>query len=108
MTGGVVDKLELVQVDVTKGVVKAIPLGARHGAREAALELAPVDQSGQRVMSGVVLQLLSHSPCFADIVKDQHRAQHRTLAAADWGDRVLDGVLLSRATDEEGVERPDW
>jgi hypothetical protein len=57
MAAGVVDELELVEVEIEQGVGVSC-VGAREHPFQAALQLGPVDEAGERVMGGLIAQLL--------------------------------------------------
>ncbi len=56
MATGIVDDLELVEVHVAQHVLAPLLQGGLQGAFEAQLELAPVDESGKRVVARLVDQ----------------------------------------------------
>ncbi len=56
VAAGVVDDLELVEVEVAQRVRRLAGLRALQRTFHAALELAPVDQAGQQVVAGVIGQ----------------------------------------------------
>ena len=56
MAEGVVDRLEVVDVEHQHGALRAVALDALHVAVEFGLELAAVHQAGQRVVVGHELQ----------------------------------------------------
>ena len=57
VTAGVVDHLELVEVDVAERVLDVALAGAPDQPVQALLELAAVDQTGEGVVGGLVLEL---------------------------------------------------
>src|SRR3546814_18332883 len=70
---GVVDQLELVQVDVEQRRLRA---AARHGlqlAAHAALELAPVAQAGQRIVRGLVAPQLGELALLGPVAGPPHQ-----------------------------------
>src|SRR6185295_19349464 len=54
MAAGVVDDLELVDVEVAQRVTRLAGLGTLQGALDAALELTAVHETGQQVVRSVV------------------------------------------------------
>ena len=73
MAGGVVDQLELIQVDVQQRL-GAGSCGDRRGhAGQPPLELAPVVQPGQLIVAGLVAQQLVQLPLLADVGGHHHQ-----------------------------------
>ena len=60
-------------------------LGVRriHGLLQSTLELAPVDQTCQRIMRRLVTHLPGQATNFADIVEYNHRARYRIAGSLD-------------------------
>ncbi len=58
VTGGIVDHLELVEIEVAENVARATRLGALHRAIQPPFEFAAIDQIRQQVVGGLVGQLL--------------------------------------------------
>ena len=61
MATGIVDNLELVQVDVAQCMLGCFIIGFYQGLGQPGLELAPVKQSGQVIVRGLVGKLLRHT-----------------------------------------------
>ena len=77
MAAGVVDDLELVEVEIHHRVMPALLARAGERAVQAMLELAPVDESGQRIVAGLVGQLGGELALAAHVVQHQHDAGDR-------------------------------
>ena len=97
---GVVDRLEVVEVHEHQRVLTALGPGGFDQFGEPALELAPVNEPGQRIVTRLPDQLLRHGPGLADIVKYDDHAQRSAVAAADRGMRIADRAFASVAVDE--------
>ena len=107
VAGGVVDQLELVEVHVQQRPVRAAVVELGDGPIEPALELAAVVQAGERIVAGLVAQLLAQHPQLGDVVG--HGQQVRHLAQADRGhrqrgpERRLVGAAQQGRLAEDGV-----
>ena len=75
VAAAVVDRLELVEIEVAKRIVDA--LRARDGSAclEAFLECSSVGQAGQRIVVRVVDQLLGPAPGLGDVLRDYQHAR---------------------------------
>lgn len=91
MAAGVVDDLELVEVQVQQRVCVAFLLGRVQGAGHQVLELAPVDQAGERVVASLPRQLLAQLAFMADVAKHHDRAEDLAVARPDRRGRVGNG-----------------
>src|SRR5690606_16253786 len=80
---GIVDHLELVKVQVTQGERALARARALQTALDAALELAPVHKTRQRVVAGVIGKLAIELATLAHVVEDQYCAHHLAGAVAD-------------------------
>jgi hypothetical protein len=103
VAAGVVHDLELVEVDVEQRVMLVERLGALEQLLEKVLELAAVDQAGERVVAGVPGELLGEEARAGHVPEHQHRADHAALAVADRRRRVLDDELLAVLADQQRV-----
>ena len=103
MSAGIVDQFELIQIQVQQGMAGACVLGIldRHG--ETILEFTAVDQSGQRIVAGLVVQRAMQAALLAHVVKHHDRADEIAGAIADRRRRILDGEFLTAAVDDHGV-----
>ncbi len=81
MAEAVIDQLEMVQVDVAQRVRTTFAAHLQQRAFEQAFDLAPVDQAGQRVMAGVVLDLARQCMVLADVFDDREHRQGAAGAA---------------------------
>ena len=101
VAAGVVDDLELVEVEVAQRVGRLARLGAAQRPLEPLLELAAVDEAGQHVVARVVGELAVQLAALADVVEHQHAARHRARAVADRRGRALDVHLVAVALDQQ-------
>lgn len=62
MPAGVVDDLQMVEIEVAQHVPEAGLRRRSHGVAQASLELAPVGQRGQRIGAGLLGELRGHGP----------------------------------------------
>ncbi|GBE10393.1 hypothetical protein BMS3Abin12_00960 [bacterium BMS3Abin12] len=72
--GRIVDVFEPVQIDVQQRAVFAAALQAPHLLPELFLEIAAVDQFGQRVVGGLPAQPILEDPALRDVAERDHRA----------------------------------
>src|SRR5215472_3173590 len=101
VTAGVVDDLELVDVEVAECVGRLARLGALQRPLEAALELAPVHEPGEQIVARVIGEPAVELARLAHIVEHQHPAGHVPRAIADRRGGALDIELVAIAPDEE-------
>jgi hypothetical protein len=97
MAAGVVDDLELVEVQVAEGVVGAAGAGLLQGALEVPIECLAVEQAGQLVVSGLVGELEAEQAPVAHVLEDDHGAHDAAVQVADRGAGALDGVAAAVA-----------
>src|SRR6516225_5534109 len=101
VAAGVVDDLELVDVEVAERVGRLACLGALERALEAALELAPVHEPGEQVVARVVGEAAIELARLTHIVEHQHPARDVARAIADRGRGALDVELVAIAADQQ-------
>ena len=70
-------------------------------AREPALELEPVDQPGQRVVGGLVGDLLRDAPLLGHVMQYQHDAGDAAVVVAQRGSRGIDEQFSAVAALEQ-------
>ncbi|MGH8130248.1 MAG: hypothetical protein ACRES3_05280, partial [Steroidobacteraceae bacterium] len=80
-------------------------IGVRAGQcrDQAILELAPVDEPGQRVVRRLVGKLAEEARFLADVVEHHHRADDVADAVADRRGRILDRNLVAVLRDQHRV-----
>ncbi len=101
MTAGVVDHLELVEIEVAQGVGRLARLGALQRPFQARLEFRPVDKAGEDVVTGVVGEPAVQFARLADIVEHEDRAGHVAAVVPDRCRGALDVDLVAVAADEQ-------
>ncbi len=102
VAAGIVDHLELIEVEVQQHVTYAFAAaGGEQRLVEARLELAAIDQAGQRVVARLVDKRPLQPSLLADVVENHHDADQSTAAVTDRGRRVLDRDLDAAAVDQE-------
>jgi len=101
VTAGVVDDLELVDVEIAQRVGGLARLGALQRPLHAALELAPVHQPGEQVVARVVREAAVELARLAHVVEHQHAPGHVAGTVADRRGRALDVQLVAIAADEQ-------
>ena len=101
MTGGIVDYLETIQIDKAQHAM----LGDAfiQCLLQGVFKFAPVGQAGQRIMGGVIAQLLLHGPAGAHITKHHHRPSHVTVGGFHRGCRILDFIATAIAAQQKTV-----
>mmetsp|Transcript_59389 Transcript_59389/g.140279 ORF Transcript_59389/g.140279 Transcript_59389/m.140279 type:complete len:1259 (-) Transcript_59389:615-4391(-) len=103
VAAGVIDELELVQVDVEQRMLVLELARMGQQAAQPRFELDPVDQPGQRIVAGAVGDFAGQAPLLGHIVEDQHRAEQFTGLVDDGGRAVLDAELLALARQQQGA-----
>ncbi len=91
VSAGIVDHLEVVQVNVQQGVFRMAGGGGVQGTGHPGLEGAAVEQAGQGVMVGLVMEFVFIDLALADVVhhggKELHGAIGGELGLDHQGDR---------------------
>src|SRR5690606_10962195 len=90
----VVDRLEAIKVHVREHVHAFLGMRGIHRILQAPLEFAPVLETGQGIVRGVVAHLLRQATDLAHVVKDDHRTGYAVAGATNRGCGDFDGVLL--------------
>ncbi|KAG0738977.1 hypothetical protein G6F24_017475 [Rhizopus arrhizus] len=75
MAEAVVDQLEMIQVYVAQRMRAAVAAHLQQRAFQQAFDLAAVDQAGQRIVAGVVLDLTRQRMVLADVLDDREHRQ---------------------------------
>jgi hypothetical protein len=73
MPAGVVDELELVEIEVQHRVVGARLAPSTRTMLRPALELAPIEETRQRIVAREMREPRGVLPLAAHVVKDEHR-----------------------------------
>jgi hypothetical protein len=89
----VVDLLEAVQVQEQHGHRGGLPLGPLEGVVDPVLEQGPVGQGGERVVEGLVDELVLQAAAFGDVAGVEHQPAHAGVVE-QVGDGELDGALV--------------
>ncbi len=97
---GVVDHLEVVQVDEEHPGDGAAALAPGERVADPVQEQHPVGQSGQRVVEGPVGELALHLPLLGDVAQGEHQPAHRRI-----GPQVV-GVHLDLDRGAVGAQQP--
>ena len=100
VAAGIVDDLELVQVEVQQRMRVAVFFGRMQGARHQVFEFAPVDQARQGVVCGLPRQLLAQLAFVADVSKHDDGAEDLTFARPDGCGGLFDGDAPAFARDQ--------
>src|SRR6185312_2328044 len=111
MPAGVVDDLELIDVEIAKGVRGLARFRALQRSLEPALELAAVDEPCEEVVARMIGEAAIQLTGLGDVVEDQDAARHPARAIANRSCGALDIELIAVAADEEHranrLDRPD-
>ena len=99
----VVHDLELVEVEVQHGVMPAVVVRALDRDLEAALELAAVDEAGQRIVARVVRELRGVLAFLADVVEHRHDAGDLAVAVADRRCGFVDSDFAAVVADQQDL-----
>ena len=97
MAPGVVDVLEIVQVEHEQGKLVPVPLGSAHFVFQHFVEVAPVVQPCQRIVRGVILQFRQGAA--KGFAGADHHHHHRQ-------DGADDGDFLHARAARAGVRHP--
>ncbi|OGI41715.1 MAG: hypothetical protein A2150_01870 [Candidatus Muproteobacteria bacterium RBG_16_64_11] len=84
-------------------VLGAVAAAAIDGCLQALLELAPVEQAGERVVRGLMGDFTPEGAYLGDVAEYQHRAENPAGRTANRRGRELDGVFATAATGEQEV-----
>ncbi len=77
MAAGIVDDLELVQIEDAERIRGLARLGALQGPLHAVFELAAIDQPREDIVAGVIAQAPVQFAGFAHVVEHEHTARDR-------------------------------
>ena len=100
MAAGIVDYLELIQVDVQQRIGAVPALRAEHRRVKAIVEFPAIDEPRQRVMAGLVGQRALEASFLGDIMEYDDGTDHPALPIANRRRRFLDGHFLPRPCDQ--------
>ena len=110
MTAGVVNDLELVEIQVQQRVGRLARPGTLQRTLEAILELTTIDQPGQDVVTRVIAETTIQLTGLRNVVEHEHAPGDHSLAVANRGGRTLDIELVTVSTDQQrrahGLDRP--
>src|ERR1700722_3204285 len=104
MSAGVVDQLELIQIQIQKHMtgLRILPR-VLNGGRQAILELPAIDQSGKRIVACLIVERPMQPALLADIVKHHDRADEVAGPVMDGSRRILNGNFLTAPIDQYGM-----
>jgi len=105
MSAGIVDQLELVEVDVEKRMLPAFLVCQMQHAAQAALELRTIDEPGQTVVGRPMVHLPRHASLLGHIADDDHLTENTACAVAQGGSRRLNTVFRSIAREQDRLQR---
>jgi len=106
MAAGIVDQLELVQIQIQKRLMRARILAhTLHRRRQSILEFAPVDEPGERIVARLIMQGAVQPPLLAHVVEHHDRADQVPGAVADGCSGVLNRDLLPAPGNEHRMLR---
>jgi hypothetical protein len=96
MPAGVVDDLELIQIDDGNAVGAAVRARLLDRAIDLAAKRAPVEDAGEGVVRGVVGELLHQARALGDVAEDEHGNPRVSRIVAEERARELDLDPLAR------------
>ena len=103
----VVDELELIEIEIEHRVMPAVLARAGKCEVEPALELASVDEPGERVVACLIGELRRVVALLADIAQHQHGAVDPRRRIAERNGRCMDRDLGAvAAAEEHAATRP--
>ena len=100
MTAGIVDDLELIEVEVAKRVRCLPGLGAFQRPFKPRLELRTINKTCQDIVTGVVTQAPVQFAGFTDVVENKYTTRNFTFAVANRRCCTLYIQFITIATDE--------
>ena len=103
MPAGVVDELELVEVDIEQRVACAVAPCGLHGLMQPVVEFATVDEPGERIVTRLVGERALQAAFLGDVVKHDHRTDDLADAIANRRGRILDRQRLAVAAREHAL-----
>ncbi|KFB72423.1 MAG: hypothetical protein AW09_002394 [Candidatus Accumulibacter phosphatis] len=108
MTGRVIDDLELIQVEITEGMMGAVLFGTGECTVQPFFELTPVNQPGEGVVRRFMSDLPGQLARLGDVAEHQHGAEYLSRGSTDRRGRILDRIFLPGSTEQTGmVRQPD-
>src|SRR6476469_1166471 len=110
MAAGVVDDLELVDVEVTKRVANLARLRALERTLDAALELATVHETREQVVRRVIREAAIQLAALGHVMEHEYAARHRARAIPNRRRGAFDVQLVAVATNQQhrshALDRP--
>ncbi len=103
VTTGVVDDLELVQIQVQKAMLDVFLVRPPDRFANAVLGLSAVHQASEGIVSGLPIHLEAHFTGFADVVKHHHHTDNFTVSITNGRRGVFNGNLVAMAVHQHGV-----
>ena len=103
MAAGVVDHLEQVEVEVAQRVHRAAFAGAIKRLLQVLFELAPVEQTRERVVRRLVGDFAPERAHLGDVAEYQHGAENVALGTTNRRGRELDRVLVAVSAGEHDI-----
>ena len=100
---GIVDDLELVEVEKQHRVPVVEVLRRLQRVFEAVLEVGTVGETGQRVARGLLDQLLLHAARIGNVLEHQHAADHFPLGIEHWRRGTLDRAARAVARNQNVI-----
>ena len=107
VSAAVVDDLEAIEVEVAQHVARFVGVRQLERFFQPALELAPIDQAGERVVARLVRHLARDAAQLAYVAHDDDGADQLALLRAQRRDRQLDRALLAAAARDHQAAPPD-
>ncbi|MEA3221058.1 MAG: hypothetical protein OZX49_02177 [Immundisolibacter sp.] len=105
VTAAVIDHLELIQIHVTQGMHGIGPARLLQQFAQPVFELAPVGQTGQRVVPRLVGDLVRQAPGVGHVAKHDHRAGQRAVGQMNGRRRIFHVIFDPVAVQQDGGAR---
>ncbi len=105
VAAAVVDHLELIQIHVAQGMHGIGPARLVQQFAQPVFELAPVGQTGQRVVSRLVGDLGRQAPGVGHVAKHDHRAGQGAVRQMNGRRRIFDVIFDPVAVQQDGGTR---
>ncbi len=100
MAGGIVDDLELIQIDECRHERLAARLVAPQRHVESVLEVRAIGEAGQGIVRGLVPQLIGQPPLRSHVAHDENHPDHLALGISERRRPLADGRAAAVAADQ--------
>src|SRR5690606_16719179 len=103
MPQGVVDPLEVIEINEQHGKSHTVPPRQLNRSSNPILEKHRIRQAGEKIVMRSVGHLRRDGPCAPDVTEDQHCADDTPITGANGRDAALDLEFRTVAGDEDSI-----